>query len=60
MCRTIREQDEIVCTECGRRWESNDPKPPTCNDDQSKASGVYHNAGQATKSDYYRKSRGDC
>jgi len=41
MCKELREQDEILCSECGRRWDVSEQRP-ACSDDQSKARGDYN------------------
>lgn len=29
-CKARREQDEMVCYDCGFRWDVDDPDPPKC------------------------------
>lgn len=40
-CRARRENDQLVCHQCGLAWDVNDPDPPACRanppDDPSKA-----------------------
>ena len=57
MCKEVREQDEIICVECGRRWDTTNERP-ACIDDQSKAEELYHEKlKQATTTSDYRKAK---
>lgn len=29
-CKAYQQSDEMVCTQCGLRWDVNDPEPPKC------------------------------
>lgn len=33
-CQAIQYSDEMACSLCGLRWDTNDPAPPPCNPDR--------------------------
>lgn len=35
-CRARRENDQLVCRQCGLAWDVNDPDPPACREPPSK------------------------
>lgn len=32
-CKAIQMSDNMVCRQCGVRWDANDPEPPECRQD---------------------------
>lgn len=35
-CKAVQYSDEMVCNECGLRWDTNDQDPPQCNSAKTK------------------------
>lgn len=42
-CKAIQYSDEMHCAKCNLRWDTNDPEPPPCKQDDEALPPSIHN-----------------